>query len=87
MPKKPRENSDARKSAGRARVRAVTASIASGSIAAIVLAMFVATVFTQPLLSRSRYLAEHTASGDFILPKNFRAWVYLGSPLTPQALK
>jgi hypothetical protein len=33
-----------------------------------------------------RYLPEYTASGDLILPKNFHEWVYLGSPLTPNAL-
>lgn len=33
-----------------------------------------------------RYLPEYTASGDLILPKNFHEWVYIGSPLTPNAL-
>jgi hypothetical protein len=33
-----------------------------------------------------RYLPEYTASGDLILPKNFHEWVYVGSPLTPNAL-
>jgi hypothetical protein len=36
--------------------------------------------------SRPRYLPEYTASGDLVLPKNFHEWVYLGSPLTPNAL-
>jgi hypothetical protein len=34
----------------------------------------------------SRYLPEYTASGDLMLPKNWRQWIYLGSPLTPEAL-
>jgi hypothetical protein len=34
----------------------------------------------------ARYLPEYTASGDLILPKNFREWIYVGSPLTPNAL-
>jgi hypothetical protein len=34
----------------------------------------------------SRYLPEYTASGDLILPKNWREWVFVGSPLTPNAL-
>jgi hypothetical protein len=36
----------------------------------------------------ARYLPEYTASGELILPKNniWREWVYLGSPLTPNAL-
>ncbi len=33
-----------------------------------------------------RYLPEYTASGDLILPKNFHEWVFVGSPLTPNAL-
>jgi hypothetical protein len=33
-----------------------------------------------------RYLAEYTESGDLKLPKNFEKWVYVGSPLTPNAL-
>jgi Cytochrome P460 len=33
-----------------------------------------------------RYLPEYTADGDLILPKNFEKWVYVGSPLTPNAL-
>ena len=40
------------------------------------------------LPARTRYLPEYTASGDLILPKNniWREWVYMGSPLTPNAL-
>lgn len=34
----------------------------------------------------ARYLPEYTQSGELILPKNFEEWVYLGSPLTPNAL-
>ena len=37
-------------------------------------------------LTRKRYLPEYTESGDLILPKNFNEWVYVGSPLTPNAL-
>ena len=33
-----------------------------------------------------RYLPEYTASGELVLPKNFERWIYLGSPLTPNAL-
>jgi hypothetical protein len=35
---------------------------------------------------RTRYLPEYTASGDLIIPKNWREWVFVGSPLTPNAL-
>jgi hypothetical protein len=34
----------------------------------------------------ARYLPEYTASGDLVLPKNWRHWVFVGSPLTPNAL-
>ncbi|WP_312862227.1 cytochrome P460 family protein [Rhizobium sp. P32RR-XVIII] len=33
-----------------------------------------------------RQLPEYTESGDLILPKNFNEWVFVGSPLTPNAL-
>jgi hypothetical protein len=33
-----------------------------------------------------RYLPEYTASGDLILPKNWREWVFVGAPFTPNAL-
>jgi hypothetical protein len=36
--------------------------------------------------TRGRYLPEYTASGDLILPKNFHEWVFVGAPLTPNAL-
>ena len=34
----------------------------------------------------SRYLPEYTADGQLLLPKDWHHWVYLGSPLTPNAL-
>jgi hypothetical protein len=37
-------------------------------------------------LTRSRYLPEYTAFGELILPKSFHEWIYVGSPLTPNAL-
>ena len=36
--------------------------------------------------ARGRYLPEYTKEGDLILPKNWRSWVFVGSPLTPDAL-
>jgi hypothetical protein len=32
------------------------------------------------------YRPEYTATGDLVLPKNFERWIYVGSPLTPNAL-
>src|SRR5262249_26786849 len=36
--------------------------------------------------TKARYLPEYAASGDLLLPKNFHEWVFVGSPLTPNAL-
>jgi Cytochrome P460 len=36
--------------------------------------------------NKTRYLPEYTESGELKLPKNFDEWVYVGSPLTPNAL-
>ena len=33
-----------------------------------------------------RYLPEYNDKGELLLPKNFNAWIYVGSPLTPDAL-
>jgi hypothetical protein len=38
------------------------------------------------LRQRHSRVPEYTASGDLILPKNFHEWIYVGSPLTPDAL-
>jgi hypothetical protein len=40
----------------------------------------------ETLPARQRYLPEYNAAGELILPKNYREWVYVGSPLTPNAL-
>ena len=59
--------------------------------AAVAIGVTVATAFAQSTTGKAtstggRYLPEYTASGDLILPKNFHEWVYVGSPLTPNAL-
>src|SRR5215510_6898018 len=59
--------------------------------AAAAVGLALATVYAQTSSKRTaqtgaRYLPEYTASGDLILPKNFHEWVYVGSPLTPNAL-
>ena len=36
--------------------------------------------------AKNRYLPEYTESGELLLPKNFNEWVFVGSPLTPNAL-
>jgi hypothetical protein len=40
----------------------------------------------QTPVAPQRYLPEWTANGDLILPKGFHHWVFVGSPLTPNAL-
>lgn len=59
-------------------------------IVVIVTGLGLSAVFAQGSNSDSpapkRYLPEYTASGDLLLPKNFHEWVYVGSPLTPNAL-
>ena len=42
----------------------------------------------QSALTRSRYLPQYTASGELKLPENsiWREWVFVGEPLTPNAL-
>jgi hypothetical protein len=37
-------------------------------------------------LTRSRQLPQYTASGDMKLPTNWRQWIFVGDPLTPDAL-
>jgi len=49
-------------------------------------AIFAQSPADQSTLTRSRYLPEYTAAGELILPKNFHEWIYVGSPLTPNAL-
>ena len=36
--------------------------------------------------TESRQLPQYTASGDLMLPKNWHEWVFVGSPLTSNAL-
>jgi Cytochrome P460 len=62
------------------------------TVAAVVVGSAVATVLLVGSLkhsnaqTRPRYLPEYTAAGELILPKDFHEWVYVGSPLTPNAL-
>jgi hypothetical protein len=60
---------------------AATASIAGGVIATILFAPSSSSAQTS-----SCYPPKYTASGDLILPENFHEWIYVGSPLTPNAL-
>ena len=66
-------------------VLGATALFASGVALAIAIVQFPSSTSAQTQ-NRVRYLPEYTASGDLILPKDFHEWVYVGSPLTPNAL-
>ena len=65
----------------------------------LVAAAFAISVLTPPALAQSptsttnetlparkRELPEYNSAGELVLPKNYREWVYVGSPLTPNAL-
>ena len=69
----------------RPKLLAMTALVASGVIAAAFFVQSLSSISAQTQTG-PRYLPEYTASGDLILPKNFHEWVYVGSPLTPNAL-
>jgi len=80
-------SSYAQKSYGRATMRtkflAMTAVVTSGVIAT---AFLVQSLSSSSAQTQARQLPEYTASGDLVLPKNFHEWIYVGSPLTPNAL-
>ena len=69
----------------RVTVLGAIALVASGVAVAIAIVQSLSSSSAQPQ-NRPRYLPEYTASGDLILPKDFHEWVYVGSPLTPNAL-
>jgi len=69
----------------RPKLLAMTALVASGVIAAAFFVQSLSSISAQTQTG-PRYLPEYTASGDLVLPKNFHEWVYVGSPLTPNAL-
>jgi hypothetical protein len=61
-------------------------AVLSGTIATIVLAQQPSPLPPNDQRSTERYLPEYNADGDLLLPKNWRQWVFVGSPLTPNAL-
>jgi hypothetical protein len=40
----------------------------------------------QDLPTVKRQMPQYTADGQLLLPKNFHQWIFVGSPLTPNAL-
>jgi hypothetical protein len=62
---------------------AITALIATNMIVTTWLAHPSSASGAQP---SACYPPKYMVSGDLILPENFHEWVYVGSPLTPNAL-
>jgi hypothetical protein len=79
-------NMSATNGTGRKKALIATAAIASGLILTAVLSQLHAKSQGAEGQADAHYLPEYTADGDLVLPKNFEKWVYLGSPLTPNAL-
>ena len=56
------------------------------ALSAIAAVAFAQREGTNTASVKGRYLPEYTKEGDLVLPKNWRSWVYVGSPLTPDGL-
>ena|SRR5262249_38904963 len=67
----------------RPRYLTVAGLVASGMISIIGFALLPSITSAQ---TKACYPPEYNASGDLILPRNFHEWIYVGSPLTPNAL-
>jgi hypothetical protein len=63
---------------------AITATVATGAMMSPLFAQ--SNNGAEAATAKTCYPPEYTASGDLVLPKNFHEWVYVGSPLTPNAL-
>ena len=66
--------------------KALVVAVGVLALSAIGTVVFAQRQQTNTALVRQRYLPEYTKEGDLILPKNWREWVFVGSPLTPDAL-
>jgi hypothetical protein len=63
--------------------RTAAVVVASGAIATT---LFFGSLKNGNAQTTTRYLPEYTADGQLLLPKDWHHWVYVGSPLTPNAL-
>ena len=68
------------------RILTIAAAIATCTFSVAVLAQSPTSPADGNLPAKPRYLPEYTPSGELLLPKGYRDWVYVGSPLTPNAL-
>ena len=61
-------------------------------IATGVVGLMITAAFAQQLPppddwhANGRQLPQYTPEGDLVLPKNFHEWIFVGAPLTPNAL-
>ena len=62
------------------------AFVAGTTLAAAALAQSAPEPDNGDPLTRSRQLPQYTDSGDLKLPTNWRQWIFVGEPLTPNAL-
>jgi hypothetical protein len=58
------------------------------TVTAIALCVLVsaAALAQAPVADPPQQLPQYNAAGELLLPKNFHEWIYVGSPLTPNAL-
>jgi len=64
----------------------LTYAVAALALGAVTTLVYADRQGTNTAPAHGRYLPEYTKDGDLMLPKNWRSWVYVGSPLTPDAL-
>lgn len=64
-------------------ILAATVPLASGLVAT---SLFAQSPPSSSVPGGKCYPPKYTAAGELILPKNFNEWIYVGSPLTPNAL-
>jgi hypothetical protein len=67
-------------------MRKLTFMVALLALTAVAAVVFAQRQGTNTAPATGRYLPEYTKDGDLVLPKNWRSWVYVGSPLTPDGL-
>ncbi len=65
-------------------VFAITAAVVTGTMMSPLFAQ--SKDRAEATTTKTCYPAKYTDSGDLILPENFNEWVFVGAPLTPNAL-
>lgn len=65
----------------------ITAALVAG-FGVTALGAVISQLFANQAPSEKRYVAQYNTSGEMMLPPNniWREWLYVGSPLTPNAL-